>query len=86
MSDKTEVTSVNEIVFPDIADAPSARKSGVPSIRQIVLRGLKEKRSTASMAAVIQELHPDSAAAKKSAKHIAWYRGMVKKGAIKLPE
>ena len=85
MSDK-EISPLAAIVFPDIADAPSAASRGVVSIRQIVLRGLKEKRSTASIAAVIQELHPDSAAARKSAKHIAWYRGMVKKGAIKLPE
>lgn len=67
------------IVFPDLPDTTPNRDPSVPSIRQIILTGLREGRNTPSIAAVIRQYHPDSAAAAKSSKHIAWYRAWLKK-------
>lgn len=49
------------------------------SIRQIILTGLMAGQSTKEIAALVVAAHPDSAAAKKSVKHIAWYRAWLKK-------
>ena len=78
MSEQNTTQAV-AIEFPDMPDTHTARKSGVPSIREICLTGIAQGRNTPSIAAVIKELHPDTAAAEKSAKHIAWYRAWAKK-------
>ena len=57
------------------------------SIRQIILRGLVNGLTTPQITEQLKQLHPDSAAASKSAKHIAYYRCQIKQGVIKnLPE
>lgn len=71
-------TQVSAIVFPDLQDAVSNRDPNVPSIRRICREGLIQGRSTASIAAVIKQFHPDSAAAAKSSKHIGYYRAQLK--------
>ena len=52
------------------------------SIRQICLRGFMAGKSTKEIAAEIQAAHPDSAAAGKSVKHIAWHRANMKKTGV----
>lgn len=49
------------------------------SIRQICLRGFLAGKPRTEIAAEIQAAHPDSAAARKSVKHIAWHYGDMKK-------
>ncbi len=49
------------------------------SIRQIVLGGLMAGKTTAEIKDLIIAAHPNSAAAAKSTKHIAWYRAWLKK-------
>ena len=49
------------------------------SIRQICLQGFLAQKSRKEIAAEITEHHPNSAAAAKSAKHIAWHYGDMKK-------
>lgn len=49
------------------------------SIRQIVLGALVAGKSTVEITALIVAAHPDSAAAAKPTKHIAWYRAYLKK-------
>jgi hypothetical protein len=68
------------IEFPDLPDNTPARDPSKPSIRQIILTGLKQGKNTPSIAAVIRQYWPDSAAAAKSSKHIAYYRSLVKQG------
>ena len=53
------------------------------SIRQIILTGLVNGLSTAQIAEQLKAQHPTSAAATKSAKHIAYYRCQIKKGIVK---
>lgn len=55
------------------------RQDGVASIRQICMTGILAGKSTKEIAAEIQAAHPASAAAAKSAKHIAWYKATMKK-------
>lgn len=52
------------------------------SIRQIVLTALtalQQGKTTAEITTLIQAAHPNSAAAAKPTKHIAWYRAYLKK-------
>jgi len=49
------------------------------SIRQICLQGFLAQRSRKEIAEEIVRHHPTSAAASKSAKHIAWHYGDMKK-------
>lgn len=49
------------------------------SIRQIICTMLLAGKSTKEIEAAVKEKHPDSQAAAKSGKHIAWYRGTLKK-------
>ena len=49
------------------------------SIRQTVITMLLAGADTKSIAASVQEKFPQSAAAAKSTKHIAWYRADLKK-------
>lgn len=51
------------------------------SIRQIVLNAIARGASNEEIEQEIVKFHPNSMAAKKSAKHIAWYRAQVKKEA-----
>lgn len=74
----TEVAATSQIQFPDIEDTNTGRDLNVPSIRRICREGLLQGRSTASIAAVIKQLHPNSAAAAKSSKHIGYYRAQLK--------
>ena len=67
------------IVFPNLPNTVSTRDPNVPSIRNIIMTGLSEGRNTPSIAAVIKQFHPESAAAAKSSKHIAFYRSQMKK-------
>lgn len=80
---KTNVPAASQptvtIEYPDLPDSVSRRDPSKPSIRQIILTGLAEGRNTPSIAAVIKQYHPDSAAATKSSKHIAYYRSLLKK-------
>lgn len=52
------------------------------SIRQIVMNGLLAGKSTKDIAALVMAEHPNSAAATKSVKHIAWYRARMRKDGI----
>lgn len=62
---------------------PNPRPEKTPtSIRQICLRGFLAKTPRAEIAKEIQALHPTSAAAAKSAKHIAWHYGDMKKAGL----
>jgi len=70
---------IARIEFPNLPDTNRARNTDVPSIREICLTGIANGVNTPSIAAVIRELHPESAAAEKSSKHIAWYRAWAKK-------
>lgn len=66
---------------------PGTRQDGGPSIRQIIRGGLLAGETTKEIAAKVQAAFPDSAAAKKSAKHIAWYKATMKKaGELPKPE
>lgn len=49
------------------------------SIRQIVLTALQQGKTTEEITAMIRAAHPESAAAAKPTKHIAWYRAYLKK-------
>jgi len=49
------------------------------SIRQLIITALLAGDDTKTIAATIQAKHPESAAAKKSVKHIAWYRAQLRK-------
>ena len=53
--------------------------TGIPSIRQLVLTGILAGKKNAEIAQEIIKFHPASAAAKKSSKHINWYRSYAKK-------
>lgn len=72
-----EVSS--SISFPDLPDEHKSRRTDVPSIREICLTGIANGVNTPSIASVIKQFHPDTAAAAKSSKHIAWYRAWAKK-------
>ena len=52
------------------------------SIRQIIMTAILAGESTKDIAVKVQAAHPDSAAAKKSVKHIAWYRARMKKDGL----
>ena len=58
----------------------------IVSIRQICMTGILKKVPTADIAAEILKHHPESAAAKKSGKHIAWYRADMKKRGLLVAE
>jgi hypothetical protein len=49
------------------------------SIRQIIRTALLRNTPTKDIAAMITKAHPNSAAAAKSVKHIAWYRAQMRK-------
>lgn len=52
------------------------------SIRQICLKGFLAQEPRETIAARIKELHPNSKAAEKSTKHIAWHYGDMKKAGL----
>ncbi len=54
--------------------------SATPSIRVIIVDGIRKGKSTAEIAAAVALHHPSSAAAAKSGKHIAYYRSLEKQG------
>lgn len=59
----------------------------VRSIRKICREGILQGKTTKEIAAEIILLHPASRAAALSSKHIAWYRGdMKKRGELPLPQ
>ena len=49
------------------------------SIRQLIITGIMAGKPTKEIAEAVQAAHPESAAAKKSAKHIGWYKADLKK-------
>lgn len=49
------------------------------SIRQIICTALIAGVPSKDIALAVQAAHPESAAAKKSAKHIGWYKADLKK-------
>ena len=51
----------------------------IRSIRKICMEGILAGKTTKELAAEITLHHPNSAAAAKSGKHIAWYRSYMKK-------
>lgn len=71
---KTISTTHTTVTLPN----PNPEKS-ILSIRQICMTGILAGKSTKEIAAEIQLHHPNSAAAAKSAKHIAWYKATMKK-------
>lgn len=73
------ISNASVIEFPNLPDTARQRKQGVVSIREICLTGIANGVNTPSIAAVIKQLHPDSQAAEKASKHIAWYRAYAKK-------
>ncbi len=79
MSKKTEV--------PAVTVAPKSGNAVNPnSIRQMVCTALLAGKDTKTIAEQIQAAHPNSAAAAKSTKHIAWYRAdLRKKGLLPKP-
>lgn len=60
---------------------PNTKPNSTPtkSIRKICLEGILAGKSTDELKAEIIALHPNSAAAAKSGKHISWYRSWMKK-------
>lgn len=81
MTTTTVSTQRTTITTSEVAQDPNKR-----SIRQICLQGIAAGMSTKDIAAIIVAEYPDSAAAHKSAKHIAWYRAWVKKNPVKVEE
>jgi hypothetical protein len=75
--------SANLSLAQDVAIDTVAADPKKPSIRSIILSGLRDKKSTNEIAAEVKLHHPDSAAAAKSSKHIAYYRCLEKKGGKK---
>lgn len=62
---------------------PNTKPENTPtSIRQLCLQGFLRGDKRDVIAARIKELHPNSAAATKSAKHIAWHYGDMKKAGL----
>lgn len=59
-----------------------ANNTNPNSIRQICLRGFIAGKSRAEIAAEIVAVAPDSMAAVKSVKHIAWHFGDMKKRGV----
>lgn len=59
-----------------VVDATTKRK---PSIRQLVTDGIQAGKSTKDIEAELKAAFPDSQAAQKSAKHIAFYRCQLKR-------
>ncbi len=49
------------------------------SIRQLIMTSIIAGKTTKEIAVELAAKHPDSAAAKKSSKHIGWYRARMKK-------
>lgn len=74
MTSTTQSTQRTTITTPAVNPDPNAK-----SIRQIIMGGILVGKPTKEIAAEVQAAYPDSAAAKKSAKHIAWYRSDMKK-------
>jgi len=58
-------------------------KTRPSSIRQTIVACLGEGMETAKIAEVLKEQFPDSAAAAKSGKHIAFYKSQLKKQTAK---
>ncbi len=52
------------------------------SIRQIIRTALLQGKETKEIAAMVTAAHPNSAAAAKSTKHIAWYRSEMRKNGL----
>lgn len=56
-------------------------KGNAKSIRSLIMGMLLENRPTPEIAAALREQFPQSAAAAKSAKHISFYRSLMRKEA-----
>lgn len=52
------------------------------SIRQIIRTALLAGKPTKEIAELVTAAHPNSAAAAKSTKHIAWYRSEMRKAGL----
>lgn len=85
---RTATESATHTTITEVKDiTEQAQGCKVLSIRQICIGMINEGHATKVIAERIQALHPDSAAAKKSAKHIAWYKAQLKKeGKLVLPQ
>jgi hypothetical protein len=77
------MTNFAAIDMNELAANIGAQDEKRPSIRSIILSGLRDKLSTNEIAEQIKLHHPESAAAAKSSKHIAYYRCLEKKGGKK---
>lgn len=63
-------------------NAPVVATEGThKSIRSLIMAGITVGRSTKEIAADVQAQFPNTQAAAKSTKHIAWYRSRMKKDA-----
>lgn len=51
------------------------------SIRQTILTMLGEGKNTKEIEAVLKERFPNSMAAQKAVRHVAWYKAQIKKAA-----
>lgn len=52
------------------------------TIKHLIVSGIKAGKTTKEIAAELVAAFPNSAAAAKTVKHIAWYRTKVKQGKI----
>lgn len=68
-----------------VTDVAHTKPTDQPSIRSTIRGMLLEGRPTTEIAQAVKALAPESAAAAKSAAHIAWYRKQLRKEGL-LPQ